>query len=134
MDVQNQLIGVSCQREDSQKWECPQKIPVYIDLNNHRLYSQTYNGRLLRQLSSSINFPSDKALILYLVSIISDICLIARVARKKPLELITSTLRLNNQDLLILTNILSEYDFVKYMEKREEIASSNKKSYRRQKF
>lgn len=132
LDVQNQLIGVSCQRDEA--WECPTNIPVYIDLNKHLLYSQTYNGRLLRQLNSSVKFPSDKALILYLVSIISDVCLIARVARKKPLELITNTLKLNSQDLLILTNILSEYDFVKYTEKREEIATSNKRSYRRQKF
>ena len=71
---------------------------------------------------------------LYLVSIISDICLIARVTRKKPLELIASTLKLNNQDLLILTNILSEYDLIKYIDKREQIASFNKKPYRRQKF
>jgi hypothetical protein len=70
----------------------------------------------------------------YLVSIISDICLIARVARKKPLELVGSTLKLNSQDLLILSNILSEYDLIKYTEKREEIASSNKRPYRKQKF
>lgn len=107
---------------------------MYIDLNNNRLYSQNYNGRLLRQLSSSVKFPSDNALILYLISIISDICLIARVARKRPLELITNTLKLNNQDMLILTNILSEYDLIKYIDKREEVASSNKGPYKRYKF
>jgi hypothetical protein len=134
LTTQNQLIGVGCQREESQKWESTSQIPVYIDLNNNRLFSQTYNGRLLRQLNSSVKFPSDKALVLYLVSIISDICLIARVARKKPLELIANTLKLNSQDLLILTNILSEYDLIKYIDKREQIASSNKRPYRAKKF
>jgi hypothetical protein len=134
LDIQNQLIGVSCQREESQKWDPPARIPVYIDLNNNRLYSHSYNGRLLRQLNSSLNFPSDKALILYLVSIISDVCLIARLARKKPLELIANTLKLNSQDTLILSNVLSEYDLVKYIDKREEIAKTNKRPYKRQKF
>ncbi|KAI6177027.1 hypothetical protein M3Y97_00862400 [Aphelenchoides bicaudatus] len=134
LDVQSQLIGVSCQREESQKWEPTAKLPVYIDLNNNRLYSQNYTGRLLRQLNSNLSFPSDKALILYLVSIISDVCLIARIARKKPLELIANTLKLNQQDTLILSNVLSEYDLIKYIHKREEIAKDNKRPYKRQKF
>jgi hypothetical protein len=134
LDTQNQLVGVSCQREESQKWNPSTRIPVYIDLNNNRLYSEVYNGRLLRQLNSSLKFPSDKALMLYLVSIIADVCLIARIVRKKPLELIANTLKLNHQDLLILSNVLSEYDLTKHFDKREEIANANKRTYKRQRF
>ncbi|KAI6201472.1 UDENN FLCN/SMCR8-type domain-containing protein [Aphelenchoides besseyi] len=109
----SQLVGISCNKEEAQKWQREPVLPVYIDLNNHRLFSQHYDGKLLSCLRTARHFPSDHALILHLVSVISEICLIARVGRKVPLELIGKKLKLNEQDLMILANILSEYDLVK---------------------
>ncbi|KAI6240889.1 hypothetical protein M3Y99_00397200 [Aphelenchoides fujianensis] len=129
-----QLVGISIPREESQKWERPPNLSVFIDLNNHRLFSQHYEGRLLYSLHSARYFPSDSTLMLHLLVVISDICMIARVGRRVPLELIGKQLRLNDQDLLILANLLTEYDLVKFMDVRTEVASAMKKPYRKQRF
>ncbi|KAI6235403.1 hypothetical protein M3Y95_00048100 [Aphelenchoides besseyi] len=130
----SQLVGISCNKEEAQKWQREPVLPVYIDLNNHRLFSQHYDGKLLLSLRAARHFPSDHALILHLVSVISEICLIARVGRKVPLELIGKKLKLNEQDLMILANILSEFDLVKFMDVRTKICDSIKKPHRKQRF
>jgi len=125
-----QLVGFCCTRDQSSRWRRPPNIPVYFDLNNHRLFCQIYEGRLLAALNSAKNFSSDHALILYTVAVVSEIGLIARVARRIPIELLSVRLRLSDEDLLIVSNILAEYDLIRYLNKRNIVKKALSKPYR----
>ena len=94
-EICTQLIGVLCDRRASQKWQLPNGVGTHIDLSNNRFVMQQYDGRLLSAVSNARDFPADSALIAHLVSVISDICLLTRLARRVPLEIIGKRLRLS---------------------------------------
>lgn len=81
-------------------------------------------------VSNARDFPSDSALIAHLIGVVSDVCLLTRVARRVPLEVIGKKLRLSKPDLLILANLLSELDLVKFMDQRTEVSSVTRRPYK----
>ena len=126
----NQVSGLSLDRTKSLELGCPaaEHDFVVIDLNNHRIRSREYAGKLLAQLSGTRAFPSDKAVMAFMASKVADIFQLVLLAKFISPEFVVNRFELSPQDQIIFFNLLIEFDLTKYIRlkaKVQEIQASS---------
>ncbi|CAD5221476.1 unnamed protein product [Bursaphelenchus xylophilus] len=110
-----QLRGFTVSRDKTSEFVDKSSRKVIVDLNNQRLYSQFYEGQLLQPLTMAKAFPSDQSLILFILSILADFCFFAQIGKRISVDKMGRKLQLKKQDVLIVANILAEYDIERFL-------------------
>lgn len=119
----NQISGASFDRNKSLEWsyQAAEHGFVVIDLNNHRIRSRKYAGKLLSQLTGTRTFPSDRAVMAFIASKITDIFQLILLAKYISPEFVVNRFELSPEDQLIFFNLLIEFDFTKYIRLKTKI-------------
>ncbi|CAD5215424.1 unnamed protein product [Bursaphelenchus okinawaensis] len=130
----SQLRGFTVTRNETDKFMEKTQRKVVIDLNNQKLYSQFYDGTFLQSLLLAKSFPSDQALILYIIFVLSDLCFYAQIAKRISLKDMEKKLKIKEQDVLIIANILAEYDMERFLTMRIDVGNRIKKKIRKMRF
>ncbi|KAI1721302.1 rhoGAP domain-containing protein [Ditylenchus destructor] len=121
-----QLCGFSCAKNQLPEWNNTE-ISTIIDLNHQRITGREYAGRMLSDLNSIRQFPSDKCLRLYIAAVITDIMQWVLLAKYTNLNRVSNELKMSVCDQLILINCLLEMNVTKHspLKKRADEMSKN---------
>ncbi|CAI5445377.1 unnamed protein product [Caenorhabditis angaria] len=112
--IGNGLGGLECQRNETGKLARWRNI---LDMNRCVLKSFTYDGVLLTGLNKKRKFPSDRSLILFIVSYLTNICSLAYICRfliKTYDGMDKIDPKILEDDEKILVNFLIGMDFEKF--------------------
>uniref|UniRef100_A0A0M3JWE7 UDENN FLCN/SMCR8-type domain-containing protein n=1 Tax=Anisakis simplex TaxID=6269 RepID=A0A0M3JWE7_ANISI len=122
-----QLFGQSVSREESAKWKAD-GVNVIVDLNGHTIRCKQYNGAVLRSLAKkrTDSFPTDRSLIAYLVSLLTDFCMLVYMAKHEDVRKLSQLLTLTTADINMLANFLVEIDFLRYVRVKDDFIRSDK--------
>ncbi|MFH4973405.1 hypothetical protein AB6A40_000114 [Gnathostoma spinigerum] len=121
-----QIFGQSASRSASAKWSV-ESVNAILDLNSECIRSKEYSGKTLGALSRKrpSTFPSDRALIAYIVSLLTEFCNVVYLAKCRNPEKIAAALALSLSDRKILYNFLAEIDLLKYGHLKEELRQND---------
>lgn len=110
-----QLFGQSVPPETSVVDSAEDGLCVY-DVDGRWIKVKNYNGKALNNLKSkrSDSFPTDYALMRYIVAQLTHFCSIVYLAKCIDLERLRKRLEMVEDDFKMLVNLLAEIDILKY--------------------
>ncbi|KAL4002493.1 hypothetical protein ACH3XW_3680 [Acanthocheilonema viteae] len=110
-----QLFGESVPRKTTVNDSNDAMLCVY-DVEGRWLKCRNYKGKLLSFLSSkrSDSFPTDYALIQYIMAQLTDLCSIVYLAKHIDPNELQECLQIEEDDFKIIIHLLAEIDFLKY--------------------
>lgn len=111
----NQFAGFLCSSDVSLNFK-HKNFPVIIDLNFYRINCREYSGKFLNALKflEVKNFPSEESLLIYLVSIFTDIQQYVIMSKYLTPQFIINQSNFSVSDKLILMKCLIESNVTKY--------------------
>ncbi|VIO90405.1 Uncharacterized protein BM_BM5421 [Brugia malayi] len=117
-----QLFGESVPRKTTVNDSKDAMLCVY-DVEGRWLKCRNYRGKLLNFLSSkrSDSFPTDYALIQYVMAQLTDLCSIVYLAKYTDPNELRERLQVEEDDFKMIINLLAEIDFLKYGWMKEKI-------------
>ncbi|CAL2037334.1 unnamed protein product [Caenorhabditis brenneri] len=114
----NGLSGLLCNRNETGKLARWRNI---LDMNRCHLKTFSYEGTLLAGLNKKRKFPSDRALVMFIIAYLTNICQLAFVCRymflKSPISIEKATVdqqKISLDDEKILINLLMGIDFERF--------------------
>ncbi|KJH50725.1 hypothetical protein DICVIV_03071 [Dictyocaulus viviparus] len=119
------VIGICRNRSETAALNLP-GIAI-LDTNTSVLHTVPYRGVLLTNLRRKRRFPSDAALLAFVVAALTNISSLVYISRfLSPLHLESEKISLDDQRILL--NLLTELDFIKYQEQKSALEKARSKS------
>ncbi|VDK67351.1 unnamed protein product, partial [Onchocerca ochengi] len=121
-----QLFGESVPRKTTVNDSKDAMLCVY-DVEGRWLKCKNYKGKLLSFLSSkrSDSFPSDYALIQYVMAQLTELCSIVYLAKYSDPNELRERLQIEEDDFKMIINLLAEIDVLKYGWMKEKMKKEN---------